>query len=264
MIIDSLYLKRTAEHPQIRALKARSYDAMGLGAGDRALDIGCGPGIDTLALARIVGAGGEVVGVDFDGRMISEAAALAARDGVGGRARFHECDATRLPFEDASFDACRSERVTQHLSAADGQKAIEEAIRILKPGGRIVFLDTDWASVSVHSGNAYLERQLATLCVFSWKNGFAARALPSMFRAAGLTDVGVEVFPVRLGLVDILGFVGPLSAQPAVDLPVKPEELHAWLDELGELERQGTLFATVNIVFCHAVKAARSDRAAAA
>ena len=53
--------------------KERSYARLGLAPGERVLDVGCGPGTDTLPLAQIVGPTGRVTGIDRDPGMVAEA-----------------------------------------------------------------------------------------------------------------------------------------------------------------------------------------------
>src|SRR5579872_1062657 len=91
--------------------KRRTYEAQGLAAGMRVLDVGCGTGDDVRAIAEIVGTSGKVVGIDPSAAMIRE----ARTRGVPGNVEFLEASAESLPFESASFDASRAERVFVHL-----------------------------------------------------------------------------------------------------------------------------------------------------
>ncbi len=60
--VDSAYLKLLAE--SLRRDKQRTYELMRVGAGQRGLDVGCGTGEDTIALAGLVGPNGRVTGVE--------------------------------------------------------------------------------------------------------------------------------------------------------------------------------------------------------
>ena len=62
------YLQTLAQ--EIKPLKERSYELMHLQTGHRVLDVGCGPGTDTIPLGRLVGSAGEVIGIDIDHQMI--------------------------------------------------------------------------------------------------------------------------------------------------------------------------------------------------
>ncbi len=103
-------------------------EAVGAGSGTRLLDVATGPG---YVAAEAVERGAEPVGVDFSETMLAH-----ARAHVPG-VEFVLGDATALPFEDASFDAVVAAFVLLHLGAPE--RAVAEAARVLKPGGRAAF-----------------------------------------------------------------------------------------------------------------------------
>ena len=137
--VDSAYLDVAAE--MLSAAKRRTYELMEPQVGDRVLDLGCGPGSDTVTLAGFVGDEGQVHGVDFDPEMVEEANGRAKAAGLDERVLHRQADAAALPFDDDFFDACRSELVFQHLP--DPATGLAEMTRVTRPGGRIVVLDTD-------------------------------------------------------------------------------------------------------------------------
>jgi ubiquinone/menaquinone biosynthesis C-methylase UbiE len=100
-----------------------------------ALDAGCGTGFLCFELAT---RGHRVTGVDFAPAMIAEARRKAAARGVP--MRFEEADVERLPFAAASFDLAISRHVLWTLPHPDA--AIDEWIRVLRPGGRLVVVDS--------------------------------------------------------------------------------------------------------------------------
>ena len=103
--VDPQYLAAMAE--RLKQTKDRSYSLMHVQPGQRVLDVGCGPGTDTIPLAHLVGSTGEVVGVDTDADMIAQASLSAASAGVASWVTHQQADAMALPFATASFDACR-------------------------------------------------------------------------------------------------------------------------------------------------------------
>ncbi len=109
-----------------------------LNPGDAVLDIGCGAGVDSLVAARLVGAGGRVVGLDVTAAMIERARAHQARLGLG-QVTFQMGDAEALPFPDNDFDAVISNGVFN--LTLDKARALSEAHRVLKPGGRLMIAD---------------------------------------------------------------------------------------------------------------------------
>jgi len=116
--------------------------------GERILDVGCGPGFFCTELLEEVGEHGRVTGLDASPQMLALARRRCAeRENIA----FAEADATSLPVDDASFDAALCVQVLEYV--ADYSKALAELHRAVRPGGRVLVWDTDWATVSWHSGN---------------------------------------------------------------------------------------------------------------
>jgi len=105
-----------------------------LAPGERVVDVGCGAGIDSLIAARMVGDGGEVVGVDMTPAMLDRGRASAAGGGFGN-VRFHEGLAESLPVPDGWADVVISNGVLNLFP--DKYAGLREMARVLKPGGRL-------------------------------------------------------------------------------------------------------------------------------
>jgi demethylmenaquinone methyltransferase/2-methoxy-6-polyprenyl-1,4-benzoquinol methylase len=105
--------------------------------GEHVLEIGCGAGGALVALARRVGPGGRVVGVDLSPRMIRLAATRLRRAGLAGRAEPVVADAIAIPFEDASFDAVFMSFTLELFDTPEIPLVLAECRRVLRPGGRI-------------------------------------------------------------------------------------------------------------------------------
>jgi SAM-dependent methyltransferase len=121
----------------------------GLGSGLRLLDVGCGLGEAALAFADDLGDDGEVVGVDVSAEMLRVARSKAGA--ARCRVRFTVGDACSLAEPDNSFDVVRSERTLQWL--ADPVAAVAEMARVVRPGGRVSLIDTDWSTFAIDVGD---------------------------------------------------------------------------------------------------------------
>jgi len=160
----------------------------------RVLDAGCGLGADTITMARLVTARGLVVGIDNDPAMVQKARISARRVGVNKWVRHELADVHSIPYASCFFDACRSERLFQHVR--DGLGALKELVRVTKPGGRVLVADTDWCTLSIDTPEKDAERQLVRFIADSLPNGRAGRELLGLFRQTALEDVRVSAWPL--------------------------------------------------------------------
>ncbi|WP_280315261.1 methyltransferase domain-containing protein [Nocardia abscessus] len=176
--------------PGIRRMRQWGHDALAVGPGERALDIGAGTGSEVLEFAERVGPDGEAVGVDPNPAMLAVAGARAEAAGV--RARFVEGTAYRLPFPDDSFDAVRCERVYHHLD--DPAAATAEIARVLRPGGRVLLIDSDWHTAIAHPGDDDVITRLSTSMLATTPNPKSGRSLRGLLTTAGfaIDDIGSE------------------------------------------------------------------------
>lgn len=109
-----------------------------LAPGETVLDLGSGAGIDCFLAAERVGPEGKVIGVDMTPEMVERARANALTVGVAN-VEFRLGEIEALPVADASVDAVISNCVL-NLSA-DRPRVLAEAMRVLRPGGRVMISD---------------------------------------------------------------------------------------------------------------------------
>jgi len=103
------------------------------------LDVGCGPGLQTLLIGEIAKRG-DVVGVDLNENLL-EIARKVAKAVKRRNVEFVQGDASKLRYENSIFDFAFSRLLFQHLE--DSQQVLEEMHRILKPKGRVMIIETD-------------------------------------------------------------------------------------------------------------------------
>lgn len=118
-----------------------------LGGDERVLDLGCGRGAVLLMAAQMLPRG-RAIGIDLwrtadqSGNSMEATQRNAQAEGVGGRIQLKTADMTQLPFPDRSFDVVLSSLAIHNIPSPEGRRmAIDEAVRVLKPGGRVVIVD---------------------------------------------------------------------------------------------------------------------------
>jgi arsenite methyltransferase len=128
-------------------VRDRLVAALALSGHERVLDAGCGRGLTLIACAKKLTTG-RAVGIDLWARKdLSNnhpdmTLANATAESVAERVDVETGDITRLPFPDASFDAVVSMTVIHNIHSRDlRDRALNELVRVLKPGGRIVIFD---------------------------------------------------------------------------------------------------------------------------
>lgn len=246
--VDSDYLN--AARDLFAPVKQRSYELMGNIANKHVLDIGCGPGLDTVAMSKLVGKKGRVEGLDYDPEMVREAESLAIANHVSDRVRHHVASATQLPFADNYFDAVRSERLFMHLTEVEC--ALVEAARVTKPGGRVVVIDTDWGSLSTNTGADDIERRLVQFRAETFlANGYSGRRLFGLFSALSLRDIRVETIALHttdLTLWQLLTQTNQVTDVARERGVLTEEEAQYWKNALIRSSEMGTFFGSVNVV----------------
>ncbi len=176
----------TARWEAVRQLRSWERLELGLVAGQRLLDVGCGLGEAALALAVDLGDDGEIVGVDVSEEMlrVAQSKAGAARC----RVHFTVGDACSLTEPDDSFDAVRSERTLQWLT--DPAAAIAEMARVVRPGGRVSLIDTDWSTLAIEIGDDDLAAKVRNaMRIERGRPSNIGRRLHELASDAGLTPV---------------------------------------------------------------------------
>jgi ubiquinone/menaquinone biosynthesis C-methylase UbiE len=168
-------------------------DLVGLQPGERVLDVGAGPGFLAVEMAAEVGAEGKVNGLDPSGSMLALARDREAPDGAAP-VEYAEGEATALPFGDASFDAVVATQVYEYVE--DMPAALAEAHRVLKPGGRLAVLDTDWGSLVWRSGDEERMRRVLAAWDEHLADPYLPRRLSGLLRDAGFSVGEVSTLPL--------------------------------------------------------------------
>ncbi|MFI6409550.1 methyltransferase domain-containing protein [Streptomyces sp. NPDC050548] len=245
-LVAALDIQET--NPGVRRLRAWAHEALDPRAGERALDIGSGTGSTTRELAAAVGDSGSALGVEPNPGLRTIAQERAAE--AGNPARFTDGDALSLPVPDASVDVVWCERVLQHLAEPD--KAVAEMARVLRPGGRVALLDTDWATTILHPGDPEIMAALTSGALTGAANPYAGRRLVGQLSAAGFVvdDRGSQALlqDHRSVVWPLIRMLGESAVRRGALTEAQRDRAYADLTEAAEqgaLHMSVTMFAVV-------------------
>lgn len=237
--LEAIYMTR-----DVVAQRSETLKHLQLVEGEHVIDVGCGPGFLCEDMAEIVGSSGRTLGLDISTDLV----ALAERRNSRSWLSYRVGDATAINEPDETFDVATCTQVAEYIP--DVNRAIVETFRVLKAGGRAVFVATDWDAVIWHSDVP--DRMSAVMK--SWERHCAhprlPRSLSERLRAAGFNVDEVSVFPIlnlewgddtySKGMTALIrDFVGGQGQ-------VTHDDLIAWESELPRLSKEGRYFFSSN------------------
>ncbi|MFJ9364075.1 methyltransferase domain-containing protein [Nocardia sp. NPDC101769] len=234
--------------PGIRSLRAWAHEALAPRTGESAVDIGSGSGSEVLTFADLVGPTGTALGVEPDPHLLSAAERRAAQ--AGSAAKFISGDAYGLPVGSESFDVALCERVFQHLTSP--ARAAGEIARVLRPGGRVVVMDSDWGTAIVHPGDRHVVHEVIETMIAGTTNPYAGRRLAGQLTKAGLVvdDIGSHalVQDGRIGAGALVARVADRAVARSAITERQRDQLLADLEAgaaSGDIHLSVTIFAVL-------------------
>jgi ubiquinone/menaquinone biosynthesis C-methylase UbiE len=235
-----------------RIYKQETFELMGLQPGMHIADVGCGTGDDLSRLAIEVTSDGRAVGFDLSEAMLDEARRRHAKI---PSLRFMNAPATALGVAADTFHAIRADRVLIHVPKPE--EALQEMIRVTRPGGRIVISEPDmpgcWVASSDYALTGRIMQSIAESCV----NPYLARDLYAMFHDAGLRDVSFRMRSVTAfdpqSVNKVLDFKSVLAGMHAKKL-FSDEEVGRWIGEFEERGRTGRFVAGLPVMIVTGTK----------
>ena len=169
------------DHVHVRNERRLTVEALRLRDGDVVLDVACGPGNFTAALAAAVAPSGHAIGLDYSAAML----ARARRDNRHPGASYLLGDAHHLPFPDGSLDAVNCYAALYLIP--DPFAAFEEMLRVLRPGGRLSVM------TSLASGRWWLRPAQARALGPTGLTMFGRDEFTGRLRAHGFIEVSQEL-----------------------------------------------------------------------
>lgn len=188
--IEADRLARYEEMLVYRPQHAPMIEPLGIDAGHAVVDFGCGPGFVAMEFARRVGPAGKVFGLDVNAQFVERATARAAEAQITNLQFVHLPDDT-VPLASESVDRLFCKNVLEYVP--DAAATIAQQYALLKPGGRIQLMDSDWGFVLVEPWGKQATDEFFEAAGGAFKEPYIGRKLYGLLNDAGFENVEVRV-----------------------------------------------------------------------
>lgn len=231
--------------PDVQQQRRSILDNVEIASGSTVLDVGSGPGFLCNDIYDLVKPNGVVYGIDISEPLLDFAKKeFGKKEGI----EFKFGSATKIPFESNKFDVVLTTQVLEYIPDVD--VALNEIYRVLKPGGSVVVLDTDWDSIVWHSS----DRNEMEKILKAWEEHAAHPLLPrvliSKLKNVGFSLKHKSIIPLynpkfneetySNRLIDLIAsFVSTTKKMP-------DSEIQKWVKDLRNLGKKDQYFFSLN------------------
>lgn len=229
-------LRQMANTRSEQQAMAHWLDMLSPQSGECLLDVGAGTGDMSLAFARRMAPDGRVHALDLAPGLLDYANQRARAEGLDQHIHLHVGDARRLPFRDAGFDAAFCRWVLLHLP--DPERAVAEICRVVRPGGRVLCVEVDWATLAVEPGDPHTTEKIVAANVERQVDGRSGDRLPELLRACGLEQLSVKALTASDNRGDWLPFLES-RLDVAAQAGVSKKALSQWWQSIEAAAAKG-------------------------
>ena len=177
--------------PDVEAQRLEILNAIALDVGDKVLDVGSGPGFLAKMMVEKVKPNGSVYGVDVSDFLLNVARSNTSEK---NELKFLFGNANELPFPDEYFDTLVCTQVLEYVKEVDN--ALKEFHRVVRKGGKIALLDTDWDSIVWNSSNQERMSRILKAWEAHATDPFLPRTLAYRMEKAGFKVKSIQIITI--------------------------------------------------------------------
>lgn len=244
----ALRLESRGKHPRFIAMMDEYLAAMRIDSAATVLDLGCGTGVVSRAIARRKGFAGRVTGIDRSPYLIAAASRFAAGEGVSGVVEFRSGDSQSLELRPGAFDAVVAHTLISHVE--DQRAVMKEIARVVKPGGRVGVFDGDYASMTYGGSDDPAKAKAIDETIINAlvTNPRVMREMPQLLLEVGLSlDAAFGYVVADIGKADFMapGLQSMLRVLPRSGAMTE-SEARTWVESMMRRSDQGIYFGAIN------------------
>jgi arsenite methyltransferase len=241
-------LKKLFQTEVLKKLREEYFSFFDVSEGSRVLDIGCGTGANAVALLEFLKGRCQVTGVDTSDSMLAIARHHLEGSPFENNIHYELADAHTLPFEENSFDSAMMIQVLEY--SKDPILMLQEAMRVLKAGGKLFVADTDWDTIVWNSSFKDLTRRIVVLWSDHEADGWQGRKIREYMLRAGFQSLKEDLFHISEHSFSEDSYTF-LCTKLIADYLIRSEkmaeaEITEWLDDLRAKDSAGHSYFSLN------------------
>jgi len=240
--------------PEIVRQRIQTLEALALRAGEHILDAGCGTGLLVRDMSSTIGSQGRITGVDLSNAMLEVA---KNRCSELTNIELKQGSVTQLDFADNSFDAASCIQTLLYVDQVE--IALSELHRVLKPGGRVAIIETDWRGVVLNSPDEVMTRKILD----AWDAAVSSPNLPvkltPLLKKLNFSAIKIIPIPILNTSFSEVNFSSGMleyfSSYAVKNKIITKDQAALWMTQIRDLSKADSFFFCVNRFLFTAVKA---------
>jgi ubiquinone/menaquinone biosynthesis C-methylase UbiE len=246
------FLENRSKYPDQIKVNNTLKDVLDPQKGEYLLEVGSGSGVLCRLMAKYISPGGLIIGIDNSPEVVKISQAYANSHNLNKVITFKVNEASKIDYPDGYFDGAFAARLLLYISRP--LEVINELVRVVKTGGRIVLMDWDFETLVIDHSNRELTRR-----IFHWRNDYidgnnwSGRQLFRLLRRGGMRKV--TAYPVVTIATDENSSLTQTlwhAASNALDQKIiSSEEYESWVSEIKTRIKNQQYFASIVYFIVH-------------